>query len=256
MITEPMNLYLQTDFPHAEQALIFHVGLGAVLAEQSRGELDDNEPTSPPWRRYCDALRAMDEASESEDFQAVGIKCRDTLIALGKQYQDAEWLGDVGERPKGGDFKGWAHLFAERLSEGRQRSYVKTLVDKTWDLAVWLQHNANATPFDADFVLDATGHLVTVFGRLVMRNEHDEPARCPQCESYRVDDDIEDDQDGAGFYESVVCAACGWRSERAYTSWEEHFAPDRVERIAEYLAGAGTGISDRLHSSPHASAAD
>ncbi|WP_420114868.1 hypothetical protein [Pseudactinotalea sp.] len=250
VITEPTNLYLQTDFPQADQALIFHVGLGAVLAERSRGEHDGDEPTSPPWRRFRDALKAMDEAAESEDFQAVGIKCRDTLIALGRQFQDAEWLGEVAERPTGADFKGWAQLYAERLSEGRQRSYVKMLVEKTWDLTVWLQHNANATPAAADFVLDATGHLLAVISRLAMHHDHGEPARCPQCESYRVDDVTEEDQAGTGFYESVACAACGWRSERTFASWEDHFTPDRLERAANYLTGPGTGISDRLYSAP------
>lgn len=38
VITDPTNLYLQTDFPQAEQALIFHIGLGAVLAERSRAD--------------------------------------------------------------------------------------------------------------------------------------------------------------------------------------------------------------------------
>ena len=109
VITDPTNLYLQADFPEAEQALIFHIGLGAVLAERSRADLadEDDEHVTAPWRRYRDALDVMDEADEAEDFQSVGIKCRDALIALAKLYQDASWVGDVQERPKAPDFKGW-----------------------------------------------------------------------------------------------------------------------------------------------------
>lgn len=245
VITDPTNLYPQADFPEAEQALIFHIGFGAVLAERSRGEAED-EPLSPPWRRYRDALKAMNNASEAEDFQSVGIKCRDALIALGKQYQDAEWVGEIEKRPKAADFKGWGAIYAERLSEGRLRSYVKAIVDKTWDLTVGLQHDSNATPYDADMVLDATGHLIGTLTKLVLRHDQDAPSRCPQCESYRLADDIQEDDDGDGFYQSVVCAACGWRSERTFTSWQEHFTPEHVERIADYLGGPGLGISDRL----------
>lgn len=246
VITEPTNLYLQSDFPEAEQALIFHIGLGAVLAERSRGELDDDDAqhVTAPWRRYRDALAVMHEADEAEDFQSVGIKCRDALIALGKLYQDAEWLGDVSQPPKVADFKGWAAIYAERLSRDRVRSYVKALVEKTWDLTVALQHNSNATPFDADLVLEATAHLIGTLSRLVGRYLHGDPERCPKCESYRLDQDIERDPQRAGFDASTVCAACGWRSERTFTRWDEHFEGTRLE---EYLAESGPGISDRLN---------
>jgi hypothetical protein len=52
VITEPTNLYLQTDFPQAEQALIFRIGLGAFMAERSRSQMDEDheEQVSPAWR--------------------------------------------------------------------------------------------------------------------------------------------------------------------------------------------------------------
>ena len=246
VITEPTNLYLQTDFPEAEQALIFHIGLGVFLAERSRADLpeEQEEHVTAPWRRYRDALAVMNEADEAEDFQSVGIKCRDALIALGKLYRDADWLGEVAEPPKAADFKGWGAIYAERLSKDRVRNYVKALVEKTWDLTVALQHNSNATPFDADLVLEATAHLIGTISRLVRQQIVGEPDRCPRCESYRLDEDIEHDDEREGFESSTVCGACGWRSEREFVSWQDHF---EGTRLAEYLAEPGTGVSDRLH---------
>jgi hypothetical protein len=246
VITEPTNLYLQTDFPEVEQALIFHLGLGVFMAERSRADIDEEEEeqVAGSWRRFRQALETMNEASESEDFQSVGIKCRDALIALAKTHLDAPWVGDVHEPPKAADFKGWANIFAERLAEGRLRSYLKSLIDKTWDLTVWLQHNGNATPIDADLVLDATSHLISAFSRLIRRLEAGDPQRCPKCESYRLDEDIQHDDINEGFLESTICAACGWRSEPTFTSWAEHF---EGKDIAGYLAGSGLGVSDRLH---------
>ena len=46
-------------------------------------------------------------------------------------------MRDVSNPPKAADFKGWANIFADRLSQaGRLRSYLKAIVDKTWDLTV------------------------------------------------------------------------------------------------------------------------
>ena len=246
VITEPTNLYLQTDFPKAEQALIYHLGLGVFMAERSRAIMDDahEEHVSSSWRRFRQALDAMNEASESEDFQSVGIKCRDALIALAKTHSDADWIGDVAEPPKVADFKGWGNIFAERLSEGHMRGYLKSLVDKTWDLAVWLQHNANSTPIDADIVLEATSHLIGTLGKLIHRREVGDPERCPRCESYRLDEDIQQDESRKGFYEATVCEACGWRSEATFTTWAEHFEGTDIEG---YLSSPGLNIPDRLN---------
>ena len=246
VITDPTNLYRQTDFPKAEQALIFHLGLGIYIAERNRAEMAkvEEEQVSTAWRRFRQALEAMNDASESEDFQAVGIKCRDALIALAKQNKDEPWVGSVPAPPKAADFKGWGNIFAERLAEGRLRSYLKSLVDKTWDLTVWLQHYGNATPTDADIVLEATSHLITVFSTLILRLEVGDPDRCPHCESYRLDEDIQQDEARKGFWESTVCGACGWRSEPEFTSWAEHFKDTDIEG---YLSSPGLGIPDQLN---------
>lgn len=238
VVTEPTNLYDQDAFPEYEQAFIFHLGLGVFLAERSRREMDPEheEHVTGAWRRFRQALDAMDSASEAEDFQAVGIKCRDTLIALAKDHADEEWIGDLEDRPKAADFKGWGNIFAERLAEGRLRSYLKAMVDRTWDLTVWLQHYSDATPVDADIVLEATAQLLGVMSKLMRRREHGDPERCPTCSSYRLDEDLEMVEDPEpGFFESIVCGACGWRSEPEFTSWQARIEEVGVEKYAEYL---------------------
>jgi hypothetical protein len=247
VITDPTNLYLQDDFPEVEQALIFHLGLGLYLAERSRVELEgeQEEHISGAWRRYVQAAEAMDTASESEDYQSVGIKCRDALIALAKDHANDEWIGELDERPKAADFKGWGGIFAERLAEGRLRAYVKALVERTWDLTVWLQHHSDATPDEADLVLNSTHHLLGTLSSLMRRREAGPPERCPRCASYRLDNDMQVvEEPEEGFFESTVCGACGWRSDPVFESWAEHFEGADIEG---YLSKPSTGISDRLH---------
>lgn len=249
VITDPTNLYLQDDFPEVEQALIFHLGLGIFMAQRSRAELPEveEEQVSGPWRRFKQALSDMDDAGESEDFQAVGIKCRDSLLAVVRDHMAAEWVGEVAEPPKVSDFKGWGNIFAERLAEGRVRSYMKALVDKTWDLSVWLQHNTNATPHDAELVLDATAHFLSALGRLIHRRDHGEPERCPRCESYRLDEDVEMvDGPERGMLDSTICGSCGWQSEKTFTSLVEHFR-GKEQAVLDYLTRPADGPSDRLY---------
>lgn len=247
VITEPTNLYSQDDFPEAEQALIFHLGLGLFMAERGRAELPegDEEHVSGSWRRFRQALADMDDAGESEDFQAIGIKCRDALLAAVRDHMAAEWVGEVQDPPKVSDFKGWGDIFAERLAEDRVRRYVKALVERTWDLSVWLQHNSSATPDDAELVLDATGHLLSTLGRLIRRRGQGDPERCPRCGSYRLGDDMEViEEPQPGFFKSIVCGGCGWQSDQEFTSWAEHFDG---KDVAGYLARPADGPSDRLH---------
>lgn len=246
VITDPTNLYSQDDFPEMEQALIFHIGLQVFMAERERTELEEEqlEHVNTAWRRFSQAVDAMNTAEESEDYQGVGIKCRDALIALVKTHADAEWIGDLDERPKAADFKGWANIFADRLSDGRMRGYLKAIVDKTWDLTVWLQHNSNATPLDADIVIEATGQVLQVMSKLMRQRENGPTPRCPKCESYRLEEDIDQVMEPEpGFYESTVCGSCGWRTEREFTSLRDHFEGTNV---LEYLATPATGPSDRM----------
>jgi hypothetical protein len=68
----------------------------------------------------------MNDANESEDFQAVGVKCRDSLISLARNHAGDDWVGTLDDPPKAADFKGWANIIADQLTDaGRLRSYLK-----------------------------------------------------------------------------------------------------------------------------------
>lgn len=224
VITNPTNLYAQEDFPDREMALTYHLGLAIQLSERGRVETDSDrqEVARGAWRRYTQVVEAMDSAGDAEDFQAVGVKCREALLAIVREHRGANWVGDVAEPPKGDDFKGWMGIFASRLlGERRQRAYLKDTADRTWDIAVGLQHKSDATPWDAELVLDAVGTLLGTFMIARMMHEQGAPPRCPRCGSYRYSDTVvratsEDGEDGLATF--AECAACGHRQD-------EHFEP-------------------------------
>lgn len=226
VITEPTNLYDQEAFPEIDYTLSFHLGLGLRIAERSRVEADDDrrEHAEGAWRRYSAAVEAMSTANDAEDFQAVGVKCREALLALARDNRGARWVGEVADPPKGDDLKGWMEIFAAKLlPDRRQRAYLKDITDKTWDIAVGLQHNTNATPLDAEWTLEAVAHLLHSFMMARIKHERGAPPRCTRCSSYRLEQegelDVVDEKEGYASW--TTCAACGWESERDFEPFED-----------------------------------
>lgn len=241
VITNPTNYYGQEQFPEYGMALTFHVGLSAMLAERSRKHLDeDDRPTSTAWRKHGQAVDAYNAANEAEDYQSVGIRCREALLATVPELSDLLQLLD-GDRPQASNFKAWADLAVERIATGRLRSYAKTLTDKTWDLAVWLQHYGDATPWDAELVLDATGHMLGVLDMAGHRHTEGQPRRCPRCSSYRVSEVGDLTDDGGGWVSEWMCAACENKWERHVRRWDDEqstWVESDDEREGDAVGGA------------------
>ena len=235
VITGMTNLYAQEDFHDLDQVFTFHLGLCALLHEKFRIEADEEsaEHIGRAWRRYAKAVDAMSEAEEAEDFQAVGIRCREALLALIRDHANAEWLTGTETAPKVADFRGWAELHVQALASGRMRSYLRDLAGRTWDVAVWLQHYADATELDAEIALEATAHFLRMFALVVRRYQQGSLRRCPSCDSYRLsqDGDVEEHNGLLGYATHDVCLACGWTSEQTF----EPYTAEWFEQAAEYL---------------------
>src|SRR2546422_531108 len=84
VITSPTNLYSQELFPSLDYTISFHVGVTARMMSRSRPGVEPMEAALLPaaWRKWQQADEALDEAEEPEDFQAVGMRCRESLIAM------------------------------------------------------------------------------------------------------------------------------------------------------------------------------
>lgn len=224
VITNPTNLYLQGTFPSYDETFSFHIGIMVRMMESDRTDTSDDrkEQMGSAWRRYEDAVDALNTAREAEDFQSIGIKCRDTLIAFGKEHQSEEWLIEVGERPKDNDFKSWAEVYARSLASGRIRRYLKEVAHKTWDITVELQHDSNATGWDAELVLDATKNVLGAYSTAMVKLNRKDPSRCPKCDSYRfvTTGHVELQEGVEGYLSYEVCSACGHRENDSFDPWD------------------------------------
>ncbi len=216
VINAPTNLYLQSQFPSLEIALSFHVGLMARVGERQDRTARPEQAArfAKAWRAWEQAGQALAEADEAEEFQAVGMRCRQSLLAF---VNEAASLTppSVKALPKAGDFVGWSGLLADTITAGssaeRKRGYLKSIAKSTWELVNWLTHAGNANQFDAHFSYLATEHALASWSVALMRFEFGVPERCPKCSSYKLVTYSRPNKSG-DVRHFTMCDACGWKS--------------------------------------------
>ena len=216
VITAPTNLYLQSQFPSLEIALSLHVGLMARVGERQDRTARPEQAArfAKAWRAWEQAGEALAEADEAEDFQAIGMRCRQSLLAFVNEAASLA-LPSVKALPKAGDFVGWSDLLADTITAGssaeRKRGYLKSIARSTWELVNWLTHAGGASQFDAHFSYVATEHALSSWSVALMRFEFGVPDRCPKCSSYKLVTYSRPDKSG-DVRHFTTCDACGWRS--------------------------------------------
>ncbi len=216
VVTNPTNLYPQADFPSMEIVLSFHIGLMqrmmARYAREPSASDEQQDRTPAAWRKLEQAGDALDKAEEAEEFQAVGMRCREALVRFSRDAADSDKLS-IEESPKRGDFIGWSKVIAEAVAAGKSnkalRAYLKNTAKATWDLVSALTHEESATRHDAEIAISATGTILGAYTDALVRFERGAPDRCPECESYRVVSDYRPELESVGGY-VTLCAACGW----------------------------------------------
>ena len=169
VITNPTNLYSQRDFRSLEVAFTYHAGLTIVLAHRDRPPVEDEEAflAGTAWKRWQQAADALGTAMDAEDFQAVGLRCREALLGMVADLARPTMVPPLAERPKAGDFLGWSALIAAHVAPGSSRSRVRahmTEVARTaWELVGWLTHSKTARRTESRVVVEAVSHVLTVY---------------------------------------------------------------------------------------------
>jgi hypothetical protein len=215
IITNPTNLYSQQQFPSMDSAISFHIGLMARVISRSAYAIPEEESQrfANAWRRWQQAGKAFEDADEAEEFQAVGMRCRESLIAFVEETAKIATLPESVAAPKASDYVNWSSLIADTIAPGasadRRRGYLKATAKATWELVNWLTHASNATRLDAQFALDATGYTLSSFALSTMRFERGVPERCPQCGSYKIVTDHPHSEADEKL-EVTLCTVCGW----------------------------------------------
>jgi hypothetical protein len=177
VITNPTNLYSQRLFPSLDYTLSFHVGVTTrmVQSNMSQEQLSAHDNINQLWNRLSRAHATLFAAQKPEDFQSVGMKCRECLLSLAQTLGQAEMVPEGQEAPQRGNFIDWCELIADHLAAGgsneRLRSYLKTISKSTWQLVNWLTHAQNANTFDGSIATKATENVLENFMTAWAKNE-------------------------------------------------------------------------------------
>jgi len=206
------NLYSQKLFPSLDYLLSFHLGLALRLNSEREGTKDIRlrDRLGAALRKWEQAAQALDEANESEEVQAVGMRCRETLLTFIRSVSRPEMVLSGTEPPQTGNFVAWSELVANHIAAGKEneriRGFLKALADKSWDLVNWLTHSQNVSKVDGQMAIDATHLVLEAFGAALMRLERRMPERCGRCGSLRLQLVYMPELDN----DVAICQSCGF----------------------------------------------
>lgn len=212
VITNPTNLYSQELFPSVDYTLSFHIGLMARVQAERKGTKDERlgDRLAAAFRRWEQAAELLDKAQESEDMQAVGMRCRECLMAFVRSVANPNMVPSGQTPPKAGDFIHWSELIANSIAAGdctsEIRGYLKAVARSSWQLASWLTHAVNAVRYDGTLTVDATYAVLNAFGAALLRCERPTADRCVRCGSLRIQVVYQPDSD---LGDAVACESCG-----------------------------------------------
>jgi hypothetical protein len=103
----------------------------------------------------------------------VGMRCRETLIAMVKKLGSAEIIPAGEPQPQAANVEKWCELVANDVANGpsadKVRKYLKDMSKDAWQLVNWATHSSSVTRADAEFAIQATQHVLTIFGTAVFR---------------------------------------------------------------------------------------
>ena len=214
VITNLTNLYSKEHFPSLDYTLSFHIGLMARLrSRESRVDSDFQSPFDEVFRREEQAEKRHDSAIEIEDFQAVGMLLRESLIALIEAVRRRTTISINQELPQSANFIDWSDLLLNELCGGSSnktlRQHLKTLAKDTWQLVNWQTHSKSIDKTASSVAIHSCQTVIGHFIQVLERQKSDDIATCPVCSSrnIRVHFDIAIGTDGDYF---SSCGVCEW----------------------------------------------
>jgi hypothetical protein len=190
------------------------------MPRSNRREIGDLkvEPLLGAWRALEQAYDAIATAHETEDYQALGVRCRECLLSLVHAVQNAIDLPVARADVKHSDFTAWSEVIADTALAGAnqkaRRQLLKASAKASWQFVNWLTHAKRSHLHDAEAALAATEQTLGLFTTAYIRYLRGVPDSCPSCGSQRLAPErglLSTEPDKV--YERPICKACGWGGE-------------------------------------------
>jgi hypothetical protein len=170
----------EPDLQHYQQRRLFIGALYKPLLDQLAGGARKAavervvEPTG--WERVDrtveKALRQFDAAQNEEDFQGVGLTCREVMISLAQAvYDPLIHKTSDGVKPSNTDANRMLEAFISHELKGHSNEALRKHAKASLGLAVELQHKRTAQYRDAGLCMEATASLVNIIAIVSGRRE-------------------------------------------------------------------------------------
>lgn len=167
------------------------------------------------YRIMSGASDALSQAQEVADYQAIGVRCREALLAFVSAAQTVMPWSSEQEKPQRANLKVWAdHICLVSMpgeTHKERRHLFKTLLESAWQFTNWLTHSKSSKWHDAEAAVSATENVISLATSAVIRHLRRVPEVCPSCGSHRLSperghhrDDPEDE------WERPTCDICDW----------------------------------------------
>jgi hypothetical protein len=215
VITGGTNLYSQEQFPSMDLALTFHIGLILRVPRTEEQREDDLRilPFASVFAKMEEARTALTQARSLNDYQAVGVRCREALLELIGVAQDSSMWTD--KPPQRANFRAWTEIICNELLPGdtnkERRGAVKSALESAWTFSNWLTHSKSATWLDADMAHVMVQVASGMLARSIIRALRGVPEECPNCGSPHLEPEHAEDAAAPGvLWERPRCADFGW----------------------------------------------
>lgn len=156
------------EFAHYTERRRYVAGLYRNLLEQLCVKPPQPSPAREltGWERVDRALAkaraAMETAKHEEDFQSIGLLCREVVISLGQAvYDPALHKSPDGVEPSSTDGRRMIEAYVVHEFSGPENGAIRKHAKATLELAVELQHKRTAAFRIAALCLEATSSIVS-----------------------------------------------------------------------------------------------
>jgi hypothetical protein len=220
VMTNPMNLYSQEQFPNMDYAVTFHVGLCIRIPRSEKQKATDLpvEPFAMVYKELSDAQDSLLIAKNVADYKAIGVKCRETLVAFADVAQNVLPWTSTEEKPKRADFKAWVDHICTVILQGpsheHRRHLFKSMLDSAWKFDNWLTHSKSSHIRDAECAIEVTGMATQLCMSAIIHHVRGVPDECPQCGSQNLSPERGTNTSMPGrLFERPTCDDCDWVGE-------------------------------------------
>ena len=235
VITNPTNLYSQDQFPNLDLAVTFHMGLCLRIPRtyRHRQSSQNIRPFEAVLTKLQEASEALAQAMNVADYQAVGMRSREALLAFARAaHEVVDWITDTAPAPE--KFLDWNEAFCDVVLGGGEqkarRRLFKQLLREAWVFANCLTHDHGMTWHDAEAAQTTTEHALGLAMLLVIRHIRLVPEQCPNCGSPKLSpEEGQFEELPDVLWERPVCADCGWAGRPVPV--DEEPSEDPIDRV-------------------------